>query len=262
MKSLLLVGLSAVLLVPVVAMAQSPFDGTWKADLSSAQWSTKPDVMSLQNGMFDCSTCVPPIHIKADGTDQKVTGDPYSDSLSVKVIDDHNVEETFKKDGKVVAVLTRSVSSDGNTLTVKWTYTGNPSGGPQTGTETDKRVAKGPAGGHMLSGSWRTEKADVSAESLTYTFKVNGNELTMTNATGGSYIAKLDGTDAPVKGDPGLTSVSVKMLGKKTLEETYKRDGKVIVIYKSTVSADGKTMKVIGDDKLEGKITKSVSQKQ
>jgi hypothetical protein len=84
----------------------------------------------------------------------------------------------------------------------------------------------------------------------------------MTNATGGSYTAKLDGTDAPVKGDPGLTSVSVKMLGKNTLEETYKRDGKVTVIYKSTVSADGKTLKVISDDKLQGTITKSVSQKQ
>lgn len=262
MKNLFLAGLLALLLVPVAAMAQSPFDGTWKSDLSSAQWSTKPTVMSLQNGVFECPTCVPPIHIKADSTDQKVTGDPYIDTLSVKVIDDHNEEDTAKKDGKVVLTLTRSVSSDGNTLTVKWTYTGNPSGGPQGGTETDKRVAKAPAGAHLISGSWRTEKADVSAESLTYTFKVNGNELAMTNATGGSYTAKLDGTDAPVKGDPGLTSVSVKMLGKNTLEETYKRDGKVTVIYKSTVSADGKTLKVIADDKLQGTITKSVSQKQ
>ena len=261
MKNLFLAGLLALLLVSVAAMAQSPFDGTWKSDLSSAQWPTKPNVYLLQNGMYDCKTCVPPIHVKADGTDQKVT-DPYSDALSVKVIDDHNIENTFKKDGKVVFTQKQSVSSDGNTLTVNWTYTGNLSGGPQTGTETDKRVAKAPAGANLISGSWRTEKADVSAESLTYTFKVNGNELAMTNATGGSYTAKLDGTDAPVKGDPGLTSVSVKMLGKNTLEETYKRDGKVTVIYKSTVSPDGKTLKVIADDKLQGTITKSVSKKQ
>jgi hypothetical protein len=261
MKNLFLAGLLALLLVSVAAMAQSPFDGTWKSDLSSAQWPTKPNVYLLQNGMYDCKTCVPPIHVKADGTDQKVT-DPYSDALSVKVIDDHNIENTFKKDGKVVFTQKQSVSSDGNTLTVNWTYTGNLSGGPQTGTETDKRVAKAPAGANLISGSWRTEKADVSAESLTYTFKVNGNDLAMTNATGGSYTAKLDGTEAPVKGDPGLTSVSVKMLGKNTLEETYKRDGKVTVIYKSTVSADGKTLKVISDDKLQGTITKSVSQKQ
>jgi hypothetical protein len=262
MKNLFFAGLWALLFVPVVAMAQSPFDGTWKSDLSSFQWPAKPDVLLLESGMYECKTCVPPIKVKADGTDQKVAESPYMDTLSVKVIDDHNVENTAKKDGKVVATTKRSVSSDGNTLTVNWTYNGNPSGGPQTGTETDKRVAKGPASGHLISGSWRTEKADMSAESLTYTFKVNGNELTMANATGQSYTAKLDGTDAPVKGDPGTTSVSVKMLGKDTLEETYKRDGKVIVIYTSTVSADGKTLKVISDDKLQGTTTKSVSHKQ
>lgn len=262
MKNLFFAGILALLFVPVVAMAQSPFDGTWKWDPSSAQWPAKPDVLLLENGMYECKTCVPPVNVKADGTDQKVTGDPYRDTLSVKVIDDHNVEFTSKKDGKVVMTLKRSVSSDGNTLTANWTYSGNPSGGPQTGTETDKRVAKAPAGANLISGSWHTEKANVSAESLTYTFKVNGNELTMTNATGQSYTAKLDGTDVPVKGDPGSNGVSVKMLGKDTLEEAYKRDGKVIVIYTSTVSADGKTLKVITDDKLQGTTTKSVSHKQ
>lgn len=261
MKNLFFAGILASLFVPVVAMAQSPFDGTWKADMSSAQWPMKPNVYLLLNGMYDCKTCVPPIHVKADGTDQKVT-DPYSDALSVKVIDDHNIENTFKKNGKVVFTQKQSVSSDGNTMTVNWIYTGNPSGGPQNGTETSKRVAKAPAGANLISGSWRTEKVDVSAETLTYTFKVNGDELTMTSPTGQSYTAKLDGTDAPFKGDPGLTTVAVKMLGKDTLEETYKRDGKVAVIYKSTVSADGKTLKVITDDKLQGTITKSVSHKQ
>ena len=31
-----------------------------------------------------------------------MTGDPYSDTLIVKVIDDHNAESTSKKGGKVV----------------------------------------------------------------------------------------------------------------------------------------------------------------
>jgi hypothetical protein len=35
-----------------------------------------------------------------------------------------------------------------------------------------------------------------------------------------------NGTDAPMKGDPSITSVSVKMIGKDMLEETDKRDGK------------------------------------
>jgi hypothetical protein len=262
MKNLFFAGLLALLLVPVGAMAQSPFDGTWKVDMSSVQWPAKPDVFLLQNGMYECKTCVPPVNVKADGTDQKVSGDPYSDTLSVKVIDDHNVESTSKKGGKVVGTAKMSASSDGQTLTVNWTDSGQPSGGTQTGTYTEKRVAKGPAGGSLISGSWRPEKGNASADAITYTYKMNGNELAMTTPTGQSYNAKLDGTDTPYKGDPGVTSVSLKKLGRDTLDITSKRDGKVISIVKETVSADGKTMKWTVEDKLQGTTTKGVAQKQ
>jgi hypothetical protein len=262
MKTLFFAGLLALLLLPVGATAQSPFDGTWKWDPSSVQWPEKPDVFLLQNGMYECKSCVPPVNIKADGSDQKVTGDPYSDTLSVKVIDDHNIESTSKKNGKVVSTAKMSVSADGDTLTVNWIDSGEPSGGTQTGTNTEKRVAKGPAGGILISGSWRTEKEDASAGALTWTYKINGNELAMTTTIGQSYTAKLDGTDAPFNGDPGITSISVKLLGPDTLEETRKRDGKVIYVLKMTVSADGKTMKWIVDDKVQGTTTKGAAQKQ
>jgi hypothetical protein len=262
MKRLFFCGLLALLLLPVLATAQSAFDGTWKYDLGNAQLPKKPDVYLLQNGMYDCKSCVPPYSIKADGTDQKVTGHPYYDTLSVKVIDDHNVEMTSKRGGKVVFTEKDSVSADGDALTANWTDTGNPSGGPQTGTGTSKRVAKGPAGANMLSGSWRAEKMDMSATALTWTYKVNSNEITMTNPTGQSYTAKLDGTQAPYKGDPGTTSVSVKMHGKDTLEETDYRDGKIIGIGKMTVAADGKTAKMWYDDKLHGTVMKGEAMKQ
>jgi len=262
MKNLFFAGLLVLLFVPVVAMAQSPFDGTWKWDPSSVQWPEKPDVFLLQNGMYECKSCVPLVNIKADGTDQKVAGDPYSDTLCVKVIDDHNIESTSKKAGKVVGTAKMSVSSDGNTLTVNWTDSGEPSGGTQTGTNTEKRVAKGPAGANLISGSWRTEKANASAGALTWIYKMKGNELAMNTTIGQSYTAKLDGTDAPFKGDPGVTSISVKLLGKDTLEEARKRDGKVISIIKMTVSADGKTMKWTVEDKLQGTTTKGAALKQ
>lgn len=88
-------------------------------------------------------------------------------------------------------------------------------------------MAKGPAGSSAISGSWRTTKVEtVSDNAITTTYKVNGDELTMTTPTGQSYTAKLDGTEAPYKGDPGTTSVSVEQMGKNTIEETDKRDGK------------------------------------
>jgi hypothetical protein len=263
MKKLYLAGLLSLLLLPVLAMAQSPFDGTWKFNPSSLQFDKKPDEYLLQNGMYDCKTCKPPINIKADGTDQKVTGHPYFDTMSIKAVDDHNVEMTTKRAGKEVGTEKDSISSDGKTLTINWTDSGQPSGGTQAGTFMMTRVKSGPAGANLISGSWRAEKLEQSTESgLLWTFKITGDEVMMTTPTGQSYTAKLDGTDAPYKGDPGITSVSVKMHGKDTLEETDKRDGKVIYISKMTVSPDGKTMKIVMDDKLHKRTTQGDATKQ
>jgi hypothetical protein len=263
MKKVLLAGLMVLWLLPVLAVAQNPFDGTWKFNMNSLDFSKKPDEYLLQNGMYDCKTCVPPISIKADGTDQTVTGHPYFDTMSVKAVDDHNVEATTKRGGKVVGTEKDSISSDGKTLTVNWTDSGQPSGGTQAGTFMMTRVKSGPAGANLISGSWRAQKAEQSTESgLLWTFKITGNEVMMTTPTGQSYTAKLDGTDAPYKGDPGITSVSVKMRGKDTLEETDKRDGKAIYISKMTVAADGKTMKIVMDDKLHDRTTKGDATKQ
>ena len=45
-----------------------------------------------------------------------------------------------------------TVSDDGNTLTSNWTYYGNPTGGPVSGTDTQTRVGKAPAGANAISG--------------------------------------------------------------------------------------------------------------
>jgi hypothetical protein len=94
------------------------------------------------------------------------------------------------------------------------------------------------------------------------TYKVSGDELTMTNPTGQSYTAKLNGTEAPYKGDPGTTGVSVKMTGKDTLEETDKRGDKVISVMKMTLEPDGKTAKIVYEDKLRGTSLQWVAEKQ
>jgi hypothetical protein len=258
MKKLLFV----LLLVPVLGWAQSPFDGTWKVDMNKAKLPKKPDVFLLQNGMYECKTCAPPINVKADGQFQKVSGYPYFDMEKVTVIDDRHVNTEEQKDGKPISSGKWSVSEDGNTLSVEWTYNGNPSGGPVSGVATSTRVAKGAAGSNAISGSWRQAKLDVAtAEALIFTYKTDGDSLSMTSPTGQSYTAKLDGTDAPYVGDPGTTSVSLKRIG-DAIEETDKRDGKVISVSKSTVSADGKTMTSVVDDKLHGTTATYVAVKQ
>jgi len=95
----------------------------------------------------------------------------------------------------------------------------------------------------------------LSDNAIKWTYKINGDEITMTNPTGQSYTAKLGGSDAPMKGDPGVTSVSVKMLDKNTFEETDKRDGQVLSVFKLTVAADGKTAKASAYDKRSDRTT-------
>jgi len=258
MKKLLLL----LLLLPVLAWAQSPFDGTWKVDLSKAKFPKKPDEYLLKDGMYECKTCKPEIKVKADGQFQKVSGQPYFDMEKVAVIDDRHVNTEEQKDGKPVSTGKWSVSEDGKTLTIEWTYSGNPTGGPVSGVATFTRVGKPPAGANAISGSWRTEKADVAqADALIFTYKSGGDSLSYSTPTGQSYSAKLDGKEVPYVGDPGTTTVSLKRIG-DAIEETDYRDGKVMSVGKMTVSPDGKTMTIEVDDKLHGTHATYIAVKQ
>jgi len=262
MKRILFLVMFGLLLTPVFATAQSAFNGTWKVDMNKVDFPKKPTEYSLQNGMFECKTCVPPVEVKADGTDQKVSGHPYYNSVAIKVISNNEVEETDKKDGKVVATSKMMVSPDEKTLTIDFTDSSNSNAAPVTGKGEAMRVgAKPPAGANLITGAWRTTKMEnISDNGITWSYKVNGDELTMTTPTGQSYTAKMDGTEAPMKGDPGVTSVSVKKLGNNTIEETDMRNGKVIGVMKAT--ANGNTLTVTYDDKLQGSSMKYTATKQ
>ena len=258
MKKLLL---TLVLLASATLFAQSPFDGTWVTKLDTAKFPTKPDKYTLTNNKYECLTCVPKVEVKADGTDQKVTGHPYYDTVAVKVVDASSVEIIDKKDGKVMSTEKSTVSSDGNTLSNKFTDTTGTQ--PVTGEVTYTRVSAGPAGSHVLSGSWRTSKVNsVSSNGLTVTYHGTGDGLQMKDMNGNSYDAKFDGKDYPIQGDPGHTMVSLKRIGNDTIEETDKRDGKIVGVYRITVSSDGKSIHAEYNDKQHGTTMSFTMEKQ
>ena len=96
----------------------------------------------------------------------------------------------------------------------------------------------------------------MSDNALMFTLKVEGDSLHMSEPTGQSYTAKLDGTEAPYKGDPGITTVSVKRIDKSTIEETDKLNGKTLFVARMTVSADGKTLALANHDVLRDETSK------
>jgi hypothetical protein len=253
--------LALVLFVPSILMAQSPFDGTWMTKLDTAKFPKKPDMYLLDKGTYHCLTCVPKVDAKADGTDQKVTGQPYYDTIAVRVVDPNTVEVTQKKDGKTTYTETDTISSDGKTMTTK--FTDSTETKPVNGEVTYTRAAKSLAGAHAMSGSWSLEKVNnISNNGLTVTYQGTADGLKWSDPNGASYDAKFDGKDYPMQGDPGHTMVSLKRIGDDTIEETDKREGKVVSVSRRTVSKDGKSIKVEYNDKQHGTTTTFLMQKQ
>jgi len=242
MKKMLIGGVLLALLLPVQVMAQSAFEGTWKVDINKVKASNKPLVVTLKGDEYTCN-CTPPIKIKADGADHPVTGHLSFDSDSVKIVDDHTIVDTAKKAGVVVNTRITTVAPDGKTATFE--SVNNRPSGPTTVKGTLTRVKPGAAGSHAIAGSWLTSSYQSATESMmSYTYKIDGDTVTMTNPQGESYTAKLDGKAVPYKGDPDTDTIAVKMVG-DALQETTVKDGKETSVAKMTVSPDGKTMTTV-----------------
>jgi len=234
------------------ASSQSGIDGTWRADVTTAKWDQKPDEYLLQNGKYDCKSCTPPLSVPADGAFHKVTGHPYYDETSVKVVDDKTLQQASKLKGRDTGGATMKVSADGKTLGIDWNDKTVANAPPSTGHVDETRVAAGPAGAHAISGQWEPAKAEnINPETLTITFKADPDILHMSSPSGTSYDAKLDGTDTPIKGDAAGTTASVKKLSDTSYQETDKRGGKVVWVGTFTVGADGK-LNVQSENKLDG----------
>ncbi|MBV9551044.1 MAG: hypothetical protein JO256_15355 [Alphaproteobacteria bacterium] len=242
-------GAAALALFSFPALADG-IDGTWKADLGSTKLPKKPDVYVVGGGNFSCKTCTPAFNIKADGKDQAVKGSPYFDSAAV-TLGDHKVTEVDKKGGKTVTTTETVIAADGKSATQSFTDT-SASTTPVTGKVMLTRAAPGAKGSHPMSGSWHVASySGISDNGLTITYKSGGGMLSMSTPAGQSYSAKLDGTPAPYKGDPGTDMVSVKMAGKSVVE-TDMRGGKPIAVYTTTPSADGKSLSIKSENKLKG----------
>jgi hypothetical protein len=241
MKGLLIAGSLAMLAMPATLIGQSIFNGTWRVDFNSAM-PKKVNVWLLQNGTYKCTSCNPTIDVRADGKDQPVNGQQY-DTISVKVVDSRTVEEIEKKNGQVVSDEKFTVSDGGNTVTDEF---GN-------WKLIMHRVEKAPTGAHELSGSWQPLRMEsISDKELLVTYKLVGDTLSMSRPSGQSYRAKLNGTDAPYKGDPDTNAVALKRIDKNTIEETAKLNGKVVSVTRMAVGSDGKSMTVSVQDAQDG----------
>lgn len=234
------------------ATAAGDINGTWKADVATAKWDQKPDEYLLQNGKYTCKTCTPPWSVAADGAFHAISGHPYADQVSIRIVDDKTVQQANKLKGRDVGGSTLKVSPDGNTLSIDFKDMTVANAPPTSGHFEETRVGAAPAGAHAVSGQWKPAKAEnINAEALTVTFNADANMLHMSSPSGTSYDAKLDGTETPIKGDPAGTTVSVTKLADGSYQETAKRGGKTVSVTTYSVGSDGK-LNVASENKLDG----------
>jgi hypothetical protein len=263
---------ASLFLSSTLLFAQSAFDGTWHFNMDSAQLTDANDKFSMENGTYRCDSCNPKVEVKADGRDHPRSGSPYSDTINVRQISDREIEVINKKKGKVVGTNKMTVSADGKTLTSEWESIFD-NGQKGNGKVTEARVGNLPGNSMMASsnskssskitGEWKPEKVNSASENvMTYTYKMTNDTFSMSSPQGTFYEAKLDGSDAPYKGDPGTTTVSVKKIDATHVDEFDKRDGKVIGIAHLSVDPDGKQLKLSYEDKLQGGTFNVTAEKQ
>jgi hypothetical protein len=253
--------LVALLFAAAISGAQSPINGTWKTDISQTKFSPKPLIFYISQGWYHCVTCNPAYDAATDGQDHAVSGQSY-DTIAISIVDPHTIAVTYKKDGKVISEQTRTVSADGKILNVHTTSHPKDSDKPLVFDAKGKRDGVLRPGVHATSGRWIVQQEKGSDEAYLTTYKVDGDQITMTSPDGENYTATLGGGDAPYKGAYGINAVSVRKLAPNKIEETFKRDGRVIDVATTTISPNGKSATVVDEDKLTGRTSTYVTNKQ
>ena len=110
-----------------------------------------------------------------------------------------------------------------------------------------------------FSGTWKLNEAKSKAgaglgKNSMVTYETMGDSVKVTiegttaegKAFKDEWTGKFDGKDYPVTGSATTDSRAYKKINDHTLEVSGKKDGKVTVTVKITVSADGKTRTVTG----------------
>jgi hypothetical protein len=157
-------------------LAPSSFDGTWKTNPDQTKFSSEPVTVSLSDGIFDCTSCAPKIHVRADGSDQPFPTSPQ-DTVAVREIDSRTVKLIMKRNGNVTSEQVSTAEPDGRTLQATTTIYPIEGTTAQILESTSERIGLPVPNANAVTGSWRTQKTSASESLLFTTFKPSGHEL-------------------------------------------------------------------------------------
>jgi len=255
MKALFLV----LMLASPLALASSPFDGSWKLRPGSFHNAAKPYVFSVDQNEYRCASCFPPVSVKPDGQFHEVKGDGY-DRMAANLVNANTLEVTERAGEKVLNRETFTTSPDGSKLHVKVIDESGEK--PALMQATLERVAgtRPEPGKHPVSGTWVITALEQPTD-LPMTLRMADNSFSW-SWNGQHYDARFDGQPVPIAGDPTHIAASVKKLGKSEVEETDTRDGVAVNRMLFAVAPDGKSINVSETDPRSGRTSHYVMDKE
>jgi hypothetical protein len=240
----LLAGVALLLSWP--ALADSPFDGTWK--LNAGKSHLEGDTMSYADagaGSLKYTDSDQSYTFKPDGSSFTT---PFGTERTFTKTGDDSYTATSKKGGVLLRTTTIKVSSDGKTLSEESKGT-KPNGDNFDDTFTYVRTSPGTG----LIGSWKSTEVKLSSPN-SFTIQSDGTDgVTLSlSAIKATCQAKWDGKDYPASGPtvPDGLTLAVSKTGASSFKLVQKVKGKVLVIAHYRLAPDGKTLTEKGTNGL------------
>ena len=164
----------------------------------------------------------------------------YGDNWSIKSTGPNSWESTSKRGGKVTAKSKWTISEDGQTFTTMDENT-RPDGSIGKTESTLKRTG----GTSGLAGTWESTSVKVMSPLPIEIAKWQRDGYTLTNPAYKQHLRfKLDDKDYTPTGPrvPKGMTAAAKKIDDRTIELTYKLNGKTIETDRWELSAEGKTL--------------------
>lgn len=234
----ILLGIAFVFAAP----AADPFIGTWSLNLEKSEIRGGLR-MTLERRGVAIRYLSGGVEFTAlfNGLDFPVRGASTHAGVSLKRVDAHTIERTYKRDSAPVSRAVLRVSPDGRYLTVE---NQRLEGGGENRQWVSKYQRVTPVDtSDPFSGTWErnpVRSLGNSQGTIVYeAFEADGLHFVGNSV---EYRARPDGKNYPVEGSIVADSVSLNRIAADTLEETWKDGGQATLLVRRAISADGGTL--------------------
>lgn len=233
--------LSALAFSAIPALAQSPWNGTWKLNQAKSHMTGDTYTLTKSGNKYHYNGGSVQYDYACDGKDYPtLAGETVSCKDTATTLD-----STYKQNGKIDQTINRQVDPSGKSYTSISTYF-RPDGGKTVTKNTFARVGQG----NGIAGTWRSTSTS-SNHVGTFTMRVDGNSMHFESPEDRmTWDGKLDGTPTAPRGPdmPTGLMISQKSEGPDKVVSEVSIGSKHFWHSEDTMNADHKSYTEVGWD--------------